>query len=107
MNLIDELKNVEQKGTVSEYLEELEELKAWALIRNLTIPEEFFLKFFIEGLKEEIRYSVKMVDPYSFSKAVEKATQARHQENLLESLSKVAKGQGAKCRIYIPSYQVF
>lgn len=93
MNLIDELKNVEQKGTVSEYLEELEELKAWALIRNLTIPEEFFLKFFIEGLKEEIRHSMKMLDPYSFSKVVKKA---RLQENLLESLNKKERLQRNK-----------
>lgn len=85
LNLIGEFKNIEQKGTVEKYLEEFEELKAWVLIRNPTIPEEFFLEFFIEGLKEEIRHSVKMLDPYSFSKVVEKA---RHQENLLESLSK-------------------
>lgn len=73
MNLIGEFKNIEQKGTVNENLEEFKELKAWVLIRNPTILEEFFLEFFIEGLKEEIRHLVKMFDPYSFSRVVEKA----------------------------------
>lgn len=78
---------------MNEYLEEFEELKEWVLIRNPTIPEDFFLEFFIEGLKKEIRHSVKMLDPYSFSKAVEKA---RHQENILESLSKKEKLQRSR-----------
>ncbi|XP_070024853.1 uncharacterized protein [Nicotiana sylvestris] len=80
LNLIGKFKKVEQTGPVDEYLEKFEELKAWVLIRNPTIPEEFFLEFFIEGLKEEIRHTVKMLDPYSFNKLVEKA---RHKENLL------------------------
>lgn len=63
------------------------------LIRNPTIPEEFFLEFFIEGLKEEIRHTVKMLDPYSFNKLVEKA---RHKENLLEVVTKAGKSQWNK-----------
>ncbi|XP_019225505.1 PREDICTED: uncharacterized protein LOC109207079 [Nicotiana attenuata] len=90
LNLIGEFKNIEQKGTVNEYLEQFEDLKAWVLIRNPTIPEDFFLEFFIEGLKEEIRHSVKLLEPYSFSKVVEKA---RHQENMIEFLNKKEKAQ--------------
>lgn len=70
---------------MDEYLEQFEELKAWMLIRNPTILEEFFLEFFIEGLKEEIRQIVKMLHTYSFSKVVEKA---RQKEKLMDSLYK-------------------
>lgn len=41
------------------YLEIFKDLKAWVLIKHPTIPEEFFLEFCIEGLKEEIRHTVK------------------------------------------------
>lgn len=43
-----------QKGTVNEYLERFEDLKTWVLIRKPTIPEEFFLEFFMEGLMEKV-----------------------------------------------------
>ncbi|XP_019252808.1 PREDICTED: uncharacterized protein LOC109231614 [Nicotiana attenuata] len=99
LNLIGEFKKIEQTGTVDEYLEKFEELKAWVLIRNPTIPEEFFLEFFIEGLKEEIRHTVKMLDPYSFNKAVKKA---RHKENLLTTITKGGKKCGEK---YHPGHQ--
>lgn len=38
----------------------------------------------MEGLKEEIRHTVKMLNPFSLSQALDKA---RHQENLLSALS--------------------
>lgn len=63
------------------------------LIKHPTIPEEFFLGFFIEGLKEEIRQTVKMLDPYSLSHAVEKS---RHKEELMESMSRKNKGYGGR-----------
>ncbi|OIT03430.1 hypothetical protein A4A49_57614, partial [Nicotiana attenuata] len=81
-NLIGEFKKLEQKGTINEYLEKFEELKTWVLIRRPTIPEEFFLEFFVEGLKEEIRNTVKMLNPYTLSQAVEKA---RFQEKVIEA----------------------
>lgn len=48
-------------------LKKFEELKAWVLIRNPTIPEEFFLGFFIEGLKDEIKHTVKILNPFILS----------------------------------------
>ncbi|XP_075092058.1 uncharacterized protein LOC142172173 [Nicotiana tabacum] len=89
LNLIEKFKRIEQKGTVIEYLEKFEDLKAWVLIKHPTIPEEFFLGFFIDGLKEEIRHIVKMLDPFSLSQAVEKA---RHKEELLDSISRKNRG---------------
>ncbi|XP_060178154.1 uncharacterized protein LOC132608099 [Lycium barbarum] len=98
LNLIREFKKIEQKGTVDEYLEKFEELKTWVLIRNPSIPEEFFLEFFIEGLKDDIRHTVKLLDPYSFSKAIEKA---RHQENTIEA--QIKKGRNQWSRTTVPS----
>lgn len=89
LNLLGKFKRIEQRGTVNEYLEKFEDLKTWVLIKHPTIPEEFFLGFFIEGLKEEIRHTVKMLDPFSISQAVEKA---RHKEEMLDSINKKNKG---------------
>ncbi|PHU01203.1 hypothetical protein BC332_30990 [Capsicum chinense] len=90
INLIGEFKKIEQKGTVDEYLEKFEELKTWVLIRNPTLSEEFFMELFIEGLKEEIRHIVKMLNPYSMSQAIDKA---RHQERLLNIQHKKERDQ--------------
>ncbi|PHT85952.1 hypothetical protein T459_08058 [Capsicum annuum] len=69
-------------------LEKFEDLKAWVLITHPTIPEEFFLGFFIEGLKDKIKHTVKILDPFSLSQAVEKI---RHQEKLIETINKKSK----------------
>ncbi|OIT40660.1 hypothetical protein A4A49_13758 [Nicotiana attenuata] len=88
-NLIGEFKKLEQKGTVyNEYLEKFEELKTWVLIKRPTIPEEVFLEFFVEGLKGEIRNTVKMLNPYTLSQVVEKA---RFQEKVIEAQNKKSK----------------
>ncbi|XP_019227493.1 PREDICTED: uncharacterized protein LOC109208797 [Nicotiana attenuata] len=100
LNLLGRFKRVEQNGSVNEYLERFEDLKAWVLIKHPTIPEEFFLGFFIEGLKEEIRHTVKMLDPYSLSHAVEKA---RHKEELMESMNK-KKGYGGRQNLQPSTY---
>ncbi|XP_019246493.1 PREDICTED: uncharacterized protein LOC109226149 [Nicotiana attenuata] len=93
LNLLGKFKRIEQIGTVNEYLEKFEDLKAWVLIKHPTIPEEFFLGFFIESLKEETRHTVKMLDPYSLSQAVEKA---RHKEELLDSMNREGKLGGSR-----------
>lgn len=68
-------------------------MKAWLLIKYPTIPEEFFLGLFIEGLKEDIRHIAKILDPYSLSHAVEKA---RHKENLIDTMAKKNKFNGVR-----------
>nr|XP_016449252.1 PREDICTED: uncharacterized protein LOC107774272 [Nicotiana tabacum] len=95
-NLIGEFKKVEQKGTVDEYLERFEDLKAWVLIRNPTIPEDFFLEFFVEGLKEEIRHTIKMLNPFTLSQAVDKA---RYQERLIQVQNRKERSQWGRSNI--------
>lgn len=76
-NVTGEFKNIKQKGTVNEYLEKFEELKAWVEIRSPTIPEDFFLEFFVERVKEEITHTIKMLNPYKLSQALGKAMQEK------------------------------
>lgn len=69
-------------------LERFEDLKVRVLIKYPTIPEEFFLRCFIEGLKEEIMHTVKMFDAYSLSRDGEKA---RHKENLIDTMARKSR----------------
>ncbi|OIT04452.1 hypothetical protein A4A49_30238 [Nicotiana attenuata] len=93
LNLLGEFKRIEQQGSVYDYLARFEDLKAWVLIKHPTILEEIFLGFFVEGLKGEIRHTVKMLDPFSLSQAMEKA---KHKENLLEAVAKKGKGSAVR-----------
>lgn len=43
LNLLGKTKRVEQKGTLTEYLEKLEDLKAWVFIKYPTISIDFLL----------------------------------------------------------------
>lgn len=88
MNLLREFKKVEQKRSVDEYSERFEDLKSWVLICNPTIPEEFFLDFFIEGLKEEIKHIVKILALFTLSQALNKA---RHREKVIEMANRKSR----------------
>lgn len=52
-----------------------------------------FLEFFMEGLKEDIRYTVKMLDPFTLSQDVEKA---KYQEKVIEAWDKKGKATWGK-----------
>lgn len=74
-------------------MERFEDLKACVLIKYPTIPEEFFLGFLIKGLKEEIKHTIKVFDPYSLSHAVEKT---RHKENLIDIMARKSRISGVR-----------
>nr|XP_009765059.1 PREDICTED: uncharacterized protein LOC104216648 [Nicotiana sylvestris] len=93
LKLLEKFKRVEQRGSVNEYLERFEDLKAWVLIKYPTIPEEFFLGFFIEVLKEEIKHTIKILDPYSLSHAVEKV---RQKKNLINTMARKSRMSGVR-----------
>lgn len=44
-------------------------MKTWVLIRNPTIREDFFLEFLIDELQEEIKHTVRMLNPFTLSQA--------------------------------------
>ncbi|OIS97658.1 hypothetical protein A4A49_04331 [Nicotiana attenuata] len=86
------LRKEERKGQLMSIWRNLKTL-SMGIDQKSYYPEELFLEFSVEWLKEEIRHTVKMLNPFSLSQVVDKA---RHQENLLIALSKTEKGQWNK-----------
>lgn len=57
------------------------------------MPEEFFLEFFVESLKEDIRHSVNIPNSYTLRQDVEKV---RHKKNVIETWNKKGKATWEK-----------
>ena len=91
-DVIKEFKMLKQTGTVTEYLDEFEELRAllWTIQPHLT--EQYFVSNFVSGLKGELRSMVKMMLLASVRQAAEKA---RLQELTLEAIFRKSR-QGPK-----------
>lgn len=53
-NFIGEFNKLKQTGTVEEYQESFEELKAFIVAKHWSLDEEYFIGSFVSGLKEEI-----------------------------------------------------
>ncbi|KAH0720051.1 hypothetical protein KY290_006530 [Solanum tuberosum] len=62
-DVVEVFNKLNQTGSVDEYLGRFEDLKAEMLIRNLALNEAHFLSSFMGGLKEEIKYAIKMFKP--------------------------------------------
>lgn len=95
VNPIGELKKLQQTGTVDEYRKQFEELKDWALARNPTLNEEFFMDCFLGGLREEIQLGIQELKAASLKELIRLA---RVEEAKLEAWLKrsrlVNKGVG-------------
>lgn len=78
-NLIGDFNKVVQEDSVEQYREKFEELKSFMSHFNRSLNEEYFLKSFLSGLKEEIRDLVMVQRPATPS-------QAFHIAKLQESL---------------------
>ncbi|XP_026378286.1 uncharacterized protein LOC113272700 [Papaver somniferum] len=87
-DIVGEFNKLCQMGTVLEYQEMFEELKALMLAKNKHLTEEYFISSFISELKDELRIAVQMFSPTTLDKAI---YLARMQEVLLESTSKRAR----------------
>ncbi|XP_026410722.1 uncharacterized protein LOC113305945 [Papaver somniferum] len=87
-DIVGELNKLIQVGTVLEYQEVFEELKALMLAKNKHLTEEYFTSSFISGLKDELRIAVQMFSPTTLDKAI---YLARMQEVLLQNTAKKAK----------------
>ncbi|KAK4416030.1 hypothetical protein Salat_2710400 [Sesamum alatum] len=82
-NLVGQFNKLRQEGTVIAYVNKFEELKAFMLNMNRSLSEEYFIKSFISGLKEEISQMVEMLNPTTLSHANHLALK---QEAILNSL---------------------
>ncbi|XP_026457854.1 uncharacterized protein LOC113358474 [Papaver somniferum] len=86
--IVGEFNKLHQIGTVLEYQEIFEELKALILAKYPHLTEEYFTSSFISGLKEELRLHVQMFSPKTLSNAV---YIARMQEALIENAAKKSR----------------
>jgi len=67
--VVEDFHKLYQLGTVEEYLEKFEELKA-LLMQNMPLPDEYFVSSFIGGLKPQLKPFVKALDPKSLEDAI-------------------------------------
>ncbi|XP_026459437.1 uncharacterized protein LOC113360105 [Papaver somniferum] len=87
-DVVGEFNKLNQLGSILDYQEVFEELKALMLAKNPHLTEAYFTSSFISGLKDELRLHVQMFSPKSLSNAV---YLARMQEALLENAPRKQK----------------
>ncbi|KAE8690574.1 hypothetical protein F3Y22_tig00110894pilonHSYRG00006 [Hibiscus syriacus] len=72
-DIIEEFNKLMQKGSVEEYQERFEELRPYLLQQNMHLGEDYFISSFINGLKEELKHKVKVLEPKKLSEAYRQA----------------------------------
>lgn len=66
----DLFNKLSQTGSVSEYEDRFEELRALVVTKNRNLTEEYFVSSFISGLQEHIKGAVKMFRPQTLTDTV-------------------------------------
>lgn len=69
--IVKEFNKLSQNCVVDEFLGMFEDMKSQMLIRNLHLDESHLISSFIESLKEEIRFGVKLFKPTTLKFDVE------------------------------------
>ncbi|XP_026398913.1 uncharacterized protein LOC113294751 [Papaver somniferum] len=87
-DVVGEFNKLSKLGSVLDYQEVFEDLKALMLAKNPYLTEAYFTSSFISGLKDELQLHVQMFSPKSLSNAV---YLARMQEALLENAARKKK----------------
>ncbi|KAJ4764940.1 polyprotein [Rhynchospora pubera] len=87
-NPVGDFKRVHQIGKVSEYIRQFERAKSRLIGETKIRNTSFFIQGFIEGLKEEIRYVVEVLNPVTLNQAFHFARKA---ELNLESVDRRPK----------------
>lgn len=70
---VEEFNKLKQQGSVEDYLRRFEELKALIGAAHPSLPESYFVSSFISGLRDDLRFVVKMLGPVSVRQAAKKA----------------------------------
>lgn len=65
-NVVGEFNKLQQLGSMLEYQERFEELKALMVSKNKGLTEEYFVQSYISGLKPELSSAVQMFSPETF-----------------------------------------
>ncbi|KAL4367674.1 hypothetical protein GQ457_05G014770 [Hibiscus cannabinus] len=88
INVVRWFNKLVQKSSVEDYQEKFEELEPLMLQQNTQLSEGYFVSSFISGLKEELKYKVKVSEPRSVFDA---ARQAKLYELTMEIEAKKQK----------------
>lgn len=78
VDIVEIFNNLKQKGSAEEYRLIFEDLKTQVMQLDLNWTEEYIIRCFIGGLKENLKWTVKMLRPQTLSQAI---ILAKHQEN--------------------------
>lgn len=82
-NLVGDFNKLQQDGSVEEYRSKFDELKAFMLQGNRSLSEDYFIRSFLSGLKEELKSMVMIMRPQTLAQAVQVA---KLQETSVEHL---------------------
>ncbi|XP_020097231.1 uncharacterized protein LOC109716293 [Ananas comosus] len=88
VDVVEEFNKLVQTGTVEEYQEQFEDLRARLLTTKSQFSPEYFLSSFLSGLKDEIKSAVKMLQPRTLAQAFE---QAKLQEQTMAAMIRKSK----------------
>lgn len=69
--LVEEFNKLQQGGSLEDYVDKFEELRALLLHKQTTMPERYFLESFIGGLKPRLKPFVRAFQPTSLAEAIE------------------------------------
>ena len=72
-DIIEEFNKLKQECMVDQYLFRFEKLKSLMIISHPTLDKSYFVSNFISGLIDELRPTVKMMQPVTVKEAAEKA----------------------------------
>lgn len=84
-NLVGDFNKLKNERSVEIYRIQFEQLKAFMLQNNRGLTEDYFVKSFLSGLKDEIRSMVMMMRPLTVNQAVHSA---KMQEKSMNQLNK-------------------
>lgn len=87
-DVVESFNRLRQTGSVDEFLEKFEIMKAQMLIRNPALNDSHFLSSFIGFLRDDIKMTVKLFKNPTLKVAIEKE---RMQEKALEAIEKKGK----------------
>ena len=73
MDVVEKFNKLKQEGLVQAYQLKFEELRSLMLIHNPHLMEDYFVSSFTSGLSDELRPTVKMLQPQIVKQVAESA----------------------------------
>jgi len=81
--VVEDFNKLTQTGTIDQYLEKFEDLKALMLLKNPSLPMDYFVDSFVGGLSPQLKSFTKAFKPQTLAAAVD---YARLQEATIQAL---------------------